>query len=117
MVLMIDMPLVDLNVRLLATSSVETDWIALRIIHVSRPSSGGSTTPNSVSQVQGQGQGIRTSSPRGRGQVQSLARGPGGASISEVANLWKGSWAVSKGVNDVDWGTGGESQGDGETNV
>lgn len=27
----------------------------------------------------------------------------------EMANLWKGSWAVSKGVNDLDWGVGGVS--------
>ncbi|KAK4687450.1 SEA/GATOR complex protein SEA2/WDR24, partial [Tremellales sp. Uapishka_1] len=35
-----------------------------------------------------------------------IAWGSGGTRISHVVNLWKGSWAVGKGVNDVDWGTG-----------
>ncbi|WOO82174.1 putative WD repeat-containing protein [Vanrija pseudolonga] len=35
-----------------------------------------------------------------------FARGPGGSTISEIVNLWKGSWAIGKGVNDVDWGVG-----------
>lgn len=38
-----------------------------------------------------------------------LARGQGGAAISEVVNLWKGNWPVGKGVNDVDWGVAGGS--------
>lgn len=33
-----------------------------------------------------------------------LCRGPGGSTITEVINLWRGSWGISKGVNDVDWG-------------
>ncbi|KAI9638827.1 WD40-repeat-containing domain protein [Dioszegia hungarica] len=72
----------------------------LKILHVARPSSGGTTTPSVQPQTG------RAGSPRGRNQAQPLARGPGGASITEVANLWKGSWAVSKGVNDIDWGSG-----------
>lgn len=42
-----------------------------------------------------------------------FARGPGGSTISEIVNLWKGSWAIGKGVNDVDWGVGGEFCGGG----
>ncbi|KAK8849751.1 hypothetical protein IAR55_005086 [Kwoniella newhampshirensis] len=36
----------------------------------------------------------------------TIARGSGGVTISEVVNLWKGSWPVGKGVNDLDWGVG-----------
>lgn len=79
-----------------------TNCVDLKIIHVARGTSTG-TSP-APSQQSG-----RTSSPRGRGQGQTLGRGAGGATITEVANLWKGSWAVSKGVNDVDWGSGGKS--------
>lgn len=37
-----------------------------------------------------------------------LAKGRGGATISEVVNLWKSNWPVGKGVNDVDWGVAGK---------
>lgn len=37
---------------------------------------------------------------------QPFATGPGGVTVAEVVNLWKGSWPVVKGVNDVDWGVG-----------
>lgn len=39
-----------------------------------------------------------------------LAKGRGGATISEVVNLWKSNWPVGKGVNDVDWGVAGKSR-------
>lgn len=38
-----------------------------------------------------------------------LASGMGGATVGEVANLWKGGWAAGKGVKDLDWGVGRES--------
>ncbi len=37
-----------------------------------------------------------------------IARGRDGTVVREVANLWKGSWSVGKGVNDIDWGVGGQ---------
>jgi hypothetical protein len=40
---------------------------------------------------------------------QALGKGPGGIGVTEVVNLWRGSMAVGKGVNDISWGTGGES--------
>ena len=46
-------------------------------------------------------------SPRSSAQV--IARGRDGVTVSEVVNLWKGSWAVGKGVTDVEWGAGGQS--------
>lgn len=39
-----------------------------------------------------------------------FARGPGGTNIREVINLWRGSWSISKGANDVDWGVGSGSR-------
>jgi hypothetical protein len=36
----------------------------------------------------------------------TMARGAGGAAITDVVNLWKGSFAIGKGVNHVDWGSG-----------
>jgi hypothetical protein len=41
---------------------------------------------------------------------QMLGKGPGGVGVTEVVNLWRGSMAVGKGVNDVDWGAGGGSR-------
>jgi hypothetical protein len=40
---------------------------------------------------------------------QVLGKGPGGIGVTEVVNLWRGSMAVGKGVNDISWGTGGKS--------
>lgn len=40
---------------------------------------------------------------------QLLGKGIGGVGVTEVVNLWRGSMAVGKGVNDVDWGSGGQS--------
>ena len=34
-----------------------------------------------------------------------IGRGDGGASVSEVVNLWKPSWGPQKGVTDLDWGS------------
>lgn len=49
-------------------------------------------------------------SPKSIRQAGSpFARGPGGSTVSEVVNFWKGSWAIGKGVNDVDWGVASES--------
>lgn len=51
----------------------------------------------------------KDSSPKSIRQAGTpFARGPGGVTVSEVVNFWKGSWAIGKGVNDVDWGTGRE---------
>lgn len=36
-----------------------------------------------------------------------LGKGQGGVRVEEVVSLWKGNWAVSKGVIDLDWGVGG----------
>ncbi|OXG16009.1 vacuolar protein [Cryptococcus neoformans Tu259-1] len=60
----------------------------LRVFQVSDPCSGSSTP-------------MIQEDPRER---TLLARGQGGAAISEVVNLWKSNWPVGKGVNDVDWG-------------
>jgi hypothetical protein len=38
-----------------------------------------------------------------------LGKGPGGIGVTEVVNLWRGSMAVGKGVNDISWGTGGKA--------
>ena len=38
--------------------------------------------------------------------IRSLAVGDGGVEIAEVANLWRGQWGVSRGVNDLAWGVG-----------
>ena len=65
----------------------------LKILQIVTPTSG-TNTPNVTLTTP-------TSAP--------LARGPGGATISEVANLWRGQWGVNKGVNDLDWGVGRES--------
>jgi len=61
----------------------------LKILQIRTPASGSSTP------VQSGGQEV-------------LAKGPGGVSVVEHANLWRGQWGVNKGVNDMDWGTGGE---------
>lgn len=49
-----------------------------------------------------------TSKQSGRQAGHPFARGHGGTAISEVVNFWKGSWAIGKGVNDVDWGVSSE---------
>ncbi|KAL7425251.1 SEA (Seh1-associated) complex subunit [Cryptotrichosporon argae] len=36
-----------------------------------------------------------------------IAHGSGGVVVSEVVNLWKGSWSAGKSINDVDWAAGG----------
>lgn len=46
----------------------------------------------------------------GRQPGAPFGRGPGGSTVSEVVNLWKGSWSIGKGVNAVDWATGSTSQ-------
>ncbi|ODN73379.1 hypothetical protein L202_07913 [Cryptococcus amylolentus CBS 6039] len=63
----------------------------LRVFHIDDPSSGSSTP---VVQEYSSSHSDRN----------VIARGPGGATISEVVNLWKSSWPVGKGVNDLDWG-------------
>ncbi|WVQ74341.1 hypothetical protein IAR50_003940 [Cryptococcus sp. DSM 104548] len=63
----------------------------LRVFHINDPSSG-STTP------------IIHEYPSSHSDRNFLARGSGGTTISEVVNLWKSSWPVGKGVNDLDWG-------------
>lgn len=47
--------------------------------------------------------------PPSSGDSTSISREPDRTGISEVVNLWRGPWAVGKGVNDLDWGVGGES--------
>ncbi|WWD20381.1 hypothetical protein CI109_104857 [Kwoniella shandongensis] len=64
----------------------------LRVFQVYDPSSGSATPIFSQDE---------TSRDR-----TTIARGSGGVTISEVVNLWKGSWPVGKGVNDLDWGIG-----------
>lgn len=64
----------------------------LKVLQVKAPSSGASTPLPQV------------------GTQEVLAKGLGGATIVETANLWRGQWGVNKGVNDVDWGTGSEQQ-------
>lgn len=44
-----------------------------------------------------------------KGKGTTIGKGQGGATISEVVNFWKGSWAIGKGVNDLDWGSGSKS--------
>ncbi|RSH80055.1 uncharacterized protein EHS24_009729, partial [Apiotrichum porosum] len=52
----------------------------------------------------GQYDSPKDSSPKSIRQAGTpFARGPGGVTVSEVVNFWKGSWAIGKGVNDVDW--------------
>ncbi|TYJ57984.1 hypothetical protein B9479_001342 [Cryptococcus floricola] len=63
----------------------------LRVFHIDDPSSGSSTP-------------VVQEYPSSHSDRNVIARGPGGATISEVVNLWKSSWPVGKGVNDLDWG-------------
>ncbi|WRT69791.1 uncharacterized protein IL334_006782 [Kwoniella shivajii] len=63
----------------------------LRVMKIQDPSSG-STTPIFASDE--------------TKDRHTLAKGNGGVTISEVVNLWKPSWPVGKGVNDIDWGMG-----------
>ncbi|OCF34320.1 hypothetical protein I316_03834 [Kwoniella heveanensis BCC8398] len=65
----------------------------LRVMQIYDPSSGSSTP------MFGQQEDPIKERP-------ALARGNGGVTINEVVNLWKPSWPVSKGVNDVAWGVG-----------
>lgn len=73
-----------------------TDSVALKIVQVSEESSGISTPrPSDPSP-----------SRKAQKEPQALGKGPGGVTVTEVVNLWRGSMAVGKGVNDVDWGSG-----------
>lgn len=55
-----------------------------------------------ILQISSQTQGVSMYPP-------PLPEGQDGAVISEVVNLWRSSWEVGKGVNDLDWGAGGGS--------
>lgn len=72
---------------------------ALKVVQVTSDSSG-TATPRASDQP----------SPTRKLQKgpQLLGKGPGGVAVTEVVNLWRGSMAVGKGVNDVDWGAGCE---------
>jgi len=48
--------------------------------------------------------GAATPVPPGHA-TEPLGKGPGGTTVTEVTNLWRGQWAV-RGVNDIDWGVG-----------
>jgi hypothetical protein len=75
-----------------------TDVIALKVVQINRSASG-SATPV-PEEVTGRRKSMRE---------QALGKGPGGVGVTEIVNLWKGSMAVGKGVNDVSWGAGGMS--------
>lgn len=86
-------PSAAVNVRPFVISAAQTDQPpVLRVFQVSDPCSGSSTP-------------IIQEDPKER---TLLARGQGGATISEVVNLWKSNWPVGKGVNDVNWGVAGK---------
>jgi len=73
------------------------DQVALKVVQITRPASGDATpVPEEVS-------GRRKAQ-----REQALGKGPGGIGVTEVVNLWRGSMAVGKGVNDISWGTGGK---------
>lgn len=82
-----------------------TEYIDLRILQVhstSDSSIGKSSTPTVDTHP------AKKASPPPRNIGQVLGKGNGGVTVSEVVNLWKGSWAVGKSVTDVDWGVGGK---------
>jgi hypothetical protein len=76
---------------------IAADNQALKIVQITRPTSG-EDTPVSAEQA-----GRRKAQ-----REQALGKGPCGVGVTEVVNLWRGSMAVGKGVNDVTWGAGGE---------
>ncbi|WVF68409.1 hypothetical protein IAT40_003174 [Kwoniella sp. CBS 6097] len=65
----------------------------LRVMQIYDPSSGSSTPMFSQQDDPSR-------------EKPALARGSGGVMINEIVNLWKPSWPVGKGVNDIDWGIG-----------
>jgi hypothetical protein len=73
------------------------DLLALKIVQIA-PVRDGDVTP-----VPSDTAGRRKSQ-----KDQLLGKGAGGVGVTEIVNLWRGSMAVGKGVNDVDWGAGGE---------
>lgn len=77
--------------------------VDLRVHEIQNPAEG-NRTPDGTRTPTGTGSGHK--SPRHANAP--FARGIGGSTISEVVNFWKGSWAIGKGVNDVDWGTASE---------
>jgi hypothetical protein len=68
---------------------------ALKVVQITPPTSGDATP-------------VPDDGRRKSQRDQALGKGPGGVGVTEVVNLWRGSMAVGKGVNDVSWGTGGE---------
>ena len=82
----------------------------LAVINVSLvPDEGNSTRliPDlRVIQIKAAPSGATTPMPPGHAP-EPLGKGPGGTTVTEVTNLWRGQWGV-KGVNDIDWGVGRE---------